>query len=84
MTMQADTSSRLLLHHAVGRVSEAARGVATGFVLALARLSRRAKVARMQSVLSGMSDAQLHTIGVTRSGIRRHAEIIVGTEYDGL
>ena len=42
------------------------------------------QIARMQSVLNAMSDEQLRQIGVTRDGIRRHAEFLIGYEYDGL
>jgi hypothetical protein len=38
----------------------------------------------MEAVLGNLSDEQLAQVGVKRSGIKRHAEYLVGYEYDGL
>lgn len=42
------------------------------------------QIARMQSVLSTLTDEQLKQISLKRSDIRRHAEYLVTDEYDGL
>ncbi|MEH6523758.1 hypothetical protein [Sulfitobacter sp.] len=42
------------------------------------------KIGRMEAVLGNLSDEQLAQVGVKRSGIKRHAEYLIGYEYDGL
>jgi uncharacterized protein YjiS (DUF1127 family) len=55
-----------------------------GAVLAaLARGNRAVQIARMHSVLNAMSDEQLQQVGVTRSGLRRHAEHLIDGEKGG-
>lgn len=81
----------LQTHHAGGRpgqvsgaIRRALRQSATAFGGTVAAAVKRIQIARMHSVLNAMSDEQLRQIGVTRDRIRRHAEFLVGYEYDGL
>ena len=50
----------------------------------LAAFVSHLQAARMESVLNKMSDKDLANIGITRSGIKRHAQFLVSYEYDGL
>ena len=61
-------------------VSSCALKIRTGF----SNFHTRLQIGRMESVLGNLSDEQLAKVGVKRSGIKRHAEYLVGSEYDGL
>jgi uncharacterized protein YjiS (DUF1127 family) len=50
----------------------------------LATLLTNVQTAKMESVLNQMSDKELAQIGITRSGIKRHAQFLLSYEYDGL
>jgi hypothetical protein len=60
--------------------SNGASKIRTGF----SNFHTRLQIGRMEAVLGNLSDEQLAQVGVKRSGIKRHAEYLVGYEYDGL
>jgi hypothetical protein len=50
----------------------------------LANFVTNLQIGRMETFLRTMSDEQLAQIGISRSGIKRHAKLLVSYEYDGL
>ena len=71
---------RHLARQAASYVSNGAFKIRTGF----SNFRTRLQIGRMETVLGNLSDEQLAQVGVKRSGIKRHAEYLVGYEYDGL
>jgi uncharacterized protein YjiS (DUF1127 family) len=72
--------------HGVGATLSSSK-FAHGFLSILARFGAKAKstlrtlqMARMQSVLSNMSDHQLAQIGIQRSDIPKYAELLMANE----
>lgn len=61
------------VHGALFKVGQGLSGVSTTLQLG-----------RMETVLNQMSDAELARIGITRSGIKRHAAFLLNYKYDGL
>ena len=61
-------------------VSNGTSRIRTGF----SNFHTRLQIGRMEAALGNLSDEQLAQVGVKRSGIKRHAEYLVGSEYDGL
>ena len=72
------------LQHAIGNIATGIGHSASRVRKGVSNLMVQMQIARMQSVLQAMTDAQLDQIGITRSGIRKHAEHLVTYEYDGL
>lgn len=50
----------------------------------LGRASGQVQMGRMESVLNGLTDAQLRQIGITRKDIPEHAEFLVTYRDGGL
>lgn len=71
---------RHLARQAASYVSNGAFKIRTGF----SNFHTSLQVGRMEAVLGNLSDEQLAQIGVKRSEIKRHAEYLIGHEYDGL
>jgi uncharacterized protein YjiS (DUF1127 family) len=74
----------LQLRHAAGSFASFFAGCASTVHKGLANLVTNLQIGRMESVLRRMSDEELAQIGITRSGIKRHAKFLVSYEYDGL
>ncbi len=72
-----DRFPRSSLGRMVATITTGARAMASTVGGFLKEAIMQTQIARMQSVLHAMSDRDLDLIGVTRSGIRKHAEFLV-------
>jgi uncharacterized protein YjiS (DUF1127 family) len=78
--------AKLWLH--LGQAATLASGVSRDLLSklrsGLSAVLSHVQTAKMESVLNQMSDKELANIGITRSGIKRHAQFLLSYEYDGL
>jgi hypothetical protein len=70
--------------HAARGFASFCTGCASTVYKGLANFVTNLQIGRMESILRKMSDEELAQIGITRSGIKRHAKFLVSYEYDGL